>query len=461
MEPLEYSARQIANNVLNEEHRAFFVPCAPAAVNVRDDVCAREYLSKVGGLLYRRPLTPAELKLLVEIAGRSVGTAGDFYFGLASSVSGMLVSPQFLYIQENLEHDPDRADSWRLDGYSKASRLSFFLWNSAPDNMLLHAAESGDLHSPAGLGQQVERMITSHRVESSLRAFFDDMLILESFDTMAKDPVIYPAFTLKVVSDAREQSLRIIVDHLLSRDGDYRDLFVTRRTFLSRGLGMIYQLPVQGDSDGWTAYEFPEASPRAGLLMQAGFLSQYSHPGRSSPTKRGRGLRETILCQVVPDPPGNVDIATFEDASAKTARDRLSVHSTDPTCAGCHRLTDRIGIALENFDGAGQFRLTENGERIDPHSELDGIEFADANGLGQAVRDNPALTSCLVDRLYSYAVGRRIERNEVKWVAYLEDRFAKGGYRIRDLLRIIANSEAFYRTTRGDSDPQLLATTNL
>ena len=167
-------------------------------------------------------------------------------------------------------------------------------------------------------------MIASPLVESSVRAFFDDMLVLEDFDTMAKDPVIYPAFTLKVVGDAREQTLRMIVDHLLNRDGDYRDLFVTRHTFLSRALGIIYQVPVKGDSDGWTAYEFSKDSPRAGLLLQAGFLSQHSHAGRSSPTKRGRGLRETILCQHIPEPPGNVDIATFEDSSAKTARDRLS-----------------------------------------------------------------------------------------------------------------------------------------
>ncbi len=303
LEPLEYSARQITNVVFNEEHRAFLVPCAPAAVNARDDACAGEYLGSAGRLLYRRALTAAELEILVKIAGQSVGEAGDFYYGLAATVSGMLVAPQFLYIQENLERDPDRADNWRLDGYSKASRLSFFLWNSAPDDVLLRAAESGDLHTSEGLNRQVERMVTSPRVESSLRAFFGDMLVLEMFDTMAKDAVTYPAFTLKVVSDAREQTLRMIIDHLLGQNGDYRDLFVTRRTYLSRGLGIIYQLPVEGDSDGWTEYEFPEASPRAGLLSQVGFLSQYSHAGRSSPTNRGRGLRESLLCQKVPDPP--------------------------------------------------------------------------------------------------------------------------------------------------------------
>lgn len=461
LESLEHSARQIANDILDEEHRAFLVPCIPARENARDDACASKFLETAGRLLYRRELTPGELEHLLKTASQSVGKAGDFYYGLASTIAGMLISPQFLYIQANLERDPDRTDSWRLDGYSKASRLSFLLWNSAPDDLLLRAAEAGDLHTPEGLSRQVERMIASPLVESSVRAFFDDMLMLEDFDTMAKDPVIYPAFTLKVVGDAREQTLRMIVDHLLNRDGDYRDLFVTRHTFLSRALGIIYQVPVKGDSDGWTAYEFSKDSPRAGLLLQAGFLSQHSHAGRSSPTKRGRGLRETILCQHIPEPPGNVDIATFEDSSAKTARDRLSVHSTDPTCAGCHRLTDNIGIALENFDGAGQFRLTENGEPIDTHSELDGTTFTDAIGLGQALRVNPALTSCLVDRLYSYAAGRTSERNEAQWIAYVNGEFAKGGYRFRDLLRTIANSEALYKVAPVDVNLALFATTNL
>lgn len=461
LEQLEYSARQIANDALDEKHRAFLVPCTPASVKVRDDACARKYLGKVGRLLYRRALAPDELDILVKIAGQSIGKAGDFYYGLASVVSGMLISPQFLYIQENLERDPDQAEAWQLDSYSKASRLSFLLWNSAPDDVLLKAAESGDLNTPKGLSRQVERMIASPRVESSVRAFFDDMLDLEIFDTMAKDSEIYPAFTLKIVNDAREQMLRMIVGHLLFRDADYRDLYTTRHTFLSRDLGLIYQLPVKGDSDGWVAYEFPEGGHRGGLLSQVGFLSQYSHAGRSSPTKRGVGLRETILCQKVPDPPGNVDVSIFEDVTAKTARDRLSVHSTDPTCAGCHRLSDPIGLALENFDGAGQFRLTENGERIDTHSELDGIEFPDAVGLGQAVSDNPALTSCLVGQFYRYGVGRKIERNEAEWIAYLEAQFAEGGYRVRGLLRTIAKSKAFYKVIPGDSNVALLADTNL
>jgi hypothetical protein len=271
-----------------------------------------------------------------------------------------------------------------------------------------------------------------------------DMLGLEAFDNLAKDPVIYPAFTLKVVNDAREQTLKVIVDHLVTRRGDYRDLFTTRRTFVTPDIGLIYGIPVNGIYKGWASYEFPEGDPRAGLLAQVGFLSQFSHPGRSSATKRGRGLRENLLCHRVPDPPPNVNFALVEDVTAKTARDRLAAHSSEPICAGCHKITDPIGLALENFDGSGRFRLTENGVTVNASGELDGIKFEDAAGLGRAVRDNPALTSCLVSRLYSYGTGHSVQPNEAEWIKYLGARFAANGYRIPDLLLTIAMSDAFY-----------------
>ena len=445
---LEVSARIVALMAVDEAHRNFIVPCEPVTVNARDDACARKFLGQVGRLLYRRPLSRVELDEAVHVTGQSIGQAGDFYFGLSAALSGMLVAPQFTYVQENAERDP--AGGWRLDGYSKASRLSFLLWDSAPDDILLTAAEKGELDTPEGLSLQVRRMIASSRLEMGIRSFFNDMLILEKFDTLAKDPVIYPAFTLKIASDSREQMHRVIVDHLIAREGDYRDLFTTRRTFLTRDLGMIYGVPVTDTRGGWASYEFSQDDPRSGLLQQVGFLVQYSHAGKSSPTNRGRGLRETLLCQHVPDPPGNVDLAGFVDVTAKTARERLSAHRSEPICAGCHRITDPIGLALENFDGAGQYRETENGVPIDASGDLDGVKFTDAGDFVQVLSKNPVLTSCLVNRLYSYGVGRKIEENEFEWIKYLETRFAEEGYRVPDLLRTIAMSDAFYSVESPD-----------
>jgi hypothetical protein len=380
----------------------------------------------------------------------------------------MLESAQFLFRQEMASSDPDHAGVERLDAYSKASRLSFLLWNAGPDLPLLAAAERGDLDSSAGLQGQVDRMMKSPRLEAGVRAFFTDMLGFSTFESLAKDPVLYPKFSLKVASDAQEQTLKTIVDQLLTHGGDYRDLFTTRKTFLTPLLAAVYQIPIQTPDDlpdAWVPYEFPEGADQAGIVTEASFVALHSQPGRSSPTVRGKALREILLCQKVPDPPGNVNFAVVQDTANpvfKTARQRLTAHRTQPTCAGCHKIMDPIGLALENFDTTGGFRLVENGVPIDASGEIDGAKFSDAAGLGKALHDNPGATACVVNRLYSYAVGRNPAKNEVEWLhGDLAKTFASGGYRITDLLRGIATSDNFYSVVRAETRAELPARSKL
>lgn len=461
LEPLENVARMVAKQVVSEANRDLLISCRPAAVERRDDECAQNFLIQVGRLLFRRPLTRTELENVVDIAGVSIGEAGDFYYGLSIALTYMLVSPKFLYIQEVLEADPAQPGNWQLDGYSKASRLSFFLWDAGPDSALLDAAEKGDLNTPEGLNREVRRLLTSPRLEQGVRAFFDDMLVAEGFSLLTKDPTIYPAFTSKVATEAREQLLRTIFDHLISREGDYRDLFVTRRTFMSRDLAAIYRVPVNVGPDEWVPYEFSEKEHRDGLLTLVGFLARYSHPGRTSPTKRGRGLRETLLCQHVPDPPPNVNFELFEDPTAerRTARERLTVHNTNPICAGCHRLTDPLGLILEKYDGAGQYRETENGAPIDTSGEINRVPVADAADLGKALRNYPALASCIVSRVYSYGTGREIDDDDGQFLDYLDTKFEQNNYRFLNLLRTIVTSNAFY-AMKVDTNMIVMETSN-
>jgi hypothetical protein len=338
-----------------------------------------------------------------------------------------------------------------LDAYSTASQLSFFLWNSGPDAKLMAAAQQGRLGSAAGLAAEVDRMLKSPRLEAGVRAFFSDMLQFDLFDTLAKDAKIYPKWTVKAAQDAQEQTLRTIVDLLLWQRGDYRDLFTERKTFLTPLLGSLYGVPVApAGGVQQQPYEFPAGDPRAGLQAQASFVALHSHEGLSSPTLRGKALRELLLCEPVPAPPANVNFATAQDThnpDFKTMRARLTAHRTDPTCAGCHKLMDPMGLALENFDSDAGYRSRENGEIIDTHGELDGIEFSDAAGLGRALHDNPATGPCLVRRLFSYATGRPVARRDMAWIRYLEKGFAEDGYRPPDLMRRIALSENFYRVS--------------
>ncbi len=440
-------AKSIAAQVVAPENREGNFACKPADAKAADDACAKQFFTRVGRLLYRRPLSQPELDLAVQSASEGSKTYGDFYRGVAAGLIGMLTTPQFLYIVDETEADPKNAGQQRLTSYAKAARLSFLLWNTTPNEILLDAAAKGDLDSDSGLRKQVERMMASPRLDVGVRAFFEDFLHFDQFDTLEKDSVVYPAFTLKVVEDAREQVLRTVLDHLIENNKDYRDVFTTRKTFVTGPLARIYHVPTPRPSGGWEPYEFPADDPRAGILTQVGFSALASHPGRSSPTLRGRAIRESVLCQKVPDPPGNVDFTKFEDPKSemKTARQRLDAHREPPACAGCHAITDPIGLALENLDGLGQLRTTENDVPIDSSGDLDGVKFTDAAGLAQAVRGNPATPACVVDRLASYALGRKAD--DKAYVDYLQKTFADDGYKFPALLRRIALSEAFYAIT--------------
>ena len=248
--------------------------------------------------------------------------------------------------------------------------------------------------------------------------------------------------------------MRTIVDQLLTQNGDYRDIFTTHKTFLTPLLASIYKVQVafpEGVLDPWVPYEYPADAAQAGILTQASFVGLHSQPGRSSATVRGKALREVMLCQKVPDPPGNVNFNLVQDVNNpnfKTARQRLEAHRTAPTCAGCHKIMDPVGLSMENFDTIGGFRTTENGAPIDASGELDGAKFSDVAGLGKAVHDNPGATACIVNRVYEFGAGHKPNKSESAWMNdTLTADFKSSGYKFPSLLRDIATSDAFYRTS--------------
>lgn len=445
-EQFDSMARYVTEQLFAPERRSRTMSCKPVSDTAPDDSCAGQTLAHYGRLLFRRPLTEEELKARISVAHEAAAASGNFYRGLQLAVATELEMPEFLFRMDATEPDPDHPGKRRLDAYSKASRLSFLLWDTAPDDALLTAAERGELTTRSGLSKQVERLLASPRLEAGVRAFFSDMLAFDGFDLLAKDPTIYPGYNPTVAAAAREQALKTIVDLLVVQNGDYRDLFTTRRTFMNRVLGPIYYVPVAPKHD-WTPYEFPAGDTRSGFLSQIAFNALYAHPGQSSPTLRGKAVREVFLCQKVPAPPANVNFTIAQDTANpdfKTARARLTAHRTNPTCAGCHRIMDPIGLALENFDGIGAFRSDENGAPIDASGELDGVHFANAAELGRAIHDNPAATRCLVDTMLRYSGGRPSSKDQRPWVEWLNQRFADDGYKLTQLMRTLATSDGFY-----------------
>ncbi|HEY4368931.1 MAG TPA: DUF1592 domain-containing protein [Steroidobacteraceae bacterium] len=451
LEQYEKLAQDIAVQIVEPRRRAVLVQCKPKSATAADNACAEQFIRRAGLLLLRRPLTDREAQAFVAIQSESAQKLGSFNAGLASAMSRMLVDPEFLFRVERSKQD-SASGQMQLDAYSRASRLSFFLWDSAPDAELLAAAQSGKLLSQQELNQQIERMLGSPRMEEGVRTFFTDMLNFDKFATLSKDTGLYPQFTKNVQEDAQEQTLRTIVDQLLNKNAEYRDLFVTQETFLTPSLAALYgvSLPRSQELGGavpWVAYRFADSDPYLGILSEVSFLSLNSHPARTSPTLRGKALREIFLCQKVPPPPGNVNFNLVQDTTNpkfKTVRQRLSAHASEAMCAGCHKITDPMGLSMENFTTAAGFRADENNTPIDAHGALNGKNFDGLKQLAQVIRDDPATTSCLIKRAFSYGTARQPNADERKWLADLQSELGKDGVRWRELMRRVALSPGFF-----------------
>ncbi len=428
-----------------QDARDKVVSCAPARADGADAACAERFVRTYGERLFRRPLTDAEVATRVQLAEAGAVQNKDFYEGLKLSLISLLTAPDFLFRLEAVEPDPAHPGSVRLDGYSKASRLSYLMWDAEPDAELLAAAKNGSIHTTAGLQAQIDRLAANPaRMEAGLRAFFADMLDFNMFDDLTKDPTAYPKFSLAVAEGAREQTLRVLVDHLITKNRDYRDVFTTRDSFINRTLAPVYKVPYTYDGE-WARQTFPPESGQSGLLTQATFMMLFSHPGKSSPTVRGVKLSEIFMCLHIPPPPGDVDFSKVLGSSAGTVRQRLLVHANNAGCSSCHLLSDPPGLALENFDGLGQYRTMESGQKIDVAVEWMGRKFDGPQGLGMVFRDDPGVPACLVHNLVAYGLGRAPDPADRAFIDRETRAFSVAGYKVPALIADIAAKPDFYR----------------
>ncbi len=443
VERYEAASYLVAEQALDDAHRGAWMPCEPAGVT--DDECASLALEHLGRLAWRRPLAEDELLAMVDLVNEASGTLGDFYEGLQFGLAALLQSPDFLMRPELGEPDPDAPGKLRYTGYEMATRLSFMLWDSIPDAALLDAAAAGELDTLEGLELQVDRMIDDPRAHRGLRAWTDDVLDLGALASLQKDPTVFIYLRDGLFESAREETLSGIEDLVFARDGDLRDLLTTRRTFLDRNLATLYGVPAP-DRDGFAGTELPADGPRAGLLGQASILVQFAHPRSSSATKRGRFIRQTLLCQTMPSPPAEVD-TSIPDASpdAPTLRDRIAPHLEQAPCAACHRLMDPIGLAMEKFDGIGVYRTTEVGAPIDATGDLDGAAYDGLIGLAHAVRSHERFVPCMISQVARAATGFEATDADEESYDWLAQKFAEDDYRLQALWRNLALSPLFRR----------------
>ncbi len=442
VESLEDAAFTIASQALDTDVlQSRIVPCQPSGTTDVD--CAAQAIEGIGRLAWRRPLEQSEIDRMAMLATDSALVLDNFYLGLEFGIAAILQSPNFLFRIETGEPDPNDSNKRIFNDYELASRLSYFLWNTTPDTELLDAAEAGELSTRDGLFAQASRLLDSPRSREGLSMFFTDQLQLYELDHLNKDPKIFEHYNTNLGPDAAEETLRLLEKIVFDEETDFRDVMTTNETFVNPRLAALYDIPAPVEG-AFGSVKLDPANGRVGLLGHAAFLNQHAHAVSSSATLRGKAVRNILLCQLIPAPPVDVDTSIPEPSGETlTLRDRVAEHLTNPSCAGCHQLTDPIGLGLENFDAIGRWRDTDNGADIDPSGSLDGIEFTNPVELAEAIRNHPAFVPCMVKTLSRYATGRVETYQESAWLNELVERFNLHGYRIKPLVLELIMSPMF------------------
>ncbi|HRI63252.1 MAG TPA: DUF1592 domain-containing protein [Polyangium sp.] len=442
VEKYEKSAFAIAKQVIADDaHKAVVLQCKPTGAD--DAVCAQETVTRLGRLVYRRSLTGPEITRFTTIFLQAAAALGGFDHGLEYAIAAMLQSPHFLYRPQVGEADPATPGQLRYTSLEMASRLSFFLWNSTPDDALLNAAAKGYLVDDLGLAEEIDRMLASPKAHDGLRAFVTDWLKLRELDNLNKDPTLFTYFSPELGPAAREETLRLFEHIVFELDTDIRDIVTTRQTFVNPKLASMYMI-LSPEDEGFSLVEFPSDSPRVGLLGHVSILALNSHPRSTSSTLRGKFIRESLLCDVIPPPPANVNTGLPEPSpTARTLRERMQPHLQDPVCKSCHTLMDPIGLGLENFDSIGRYRTKEVDAIIDASGNLDGVNFKDARALAKVIHDSDKFAPCIVRKVFSYATGFRPTDGDRGALNTLHWDFRAAGYRLQELMKLVAMSPAF------------------
>jgi mono/diheme cytochrome c family protein len=424
-------------------------PCRPR--DSEDELpCARKILSSVAQRAYRRPATDADLETLLSFYQRRRNN-GTFEGGIESALQYILASPEFLF---RFEPDPPDADSvYRVNDLALASRLSFFLWSSIPDDQLLNLATGKKLHEPAVLEQQVKRMLADPRSDSLLANFAEQWLFLRNLKSSAPNLDTYPDFDDNL-RQAMKQETELFFGSIVREDRNVLDLLNADYTFVNERLARHYSIPGIYGSQFRRVPVTDEA--RRGLLGQASILTVTSYAARTSPVQRGKWILTNILGTPPTPPPPNVPELkeNGEGSRPLSVRERMEAHRADPVCAGCHKVMDPIGFALENFDAVGHWRASDEGARIDPSGTLfNGARIDGPVALRKALAERPEVfVGVMTEKLLTYALGRGLEYYDMPAVRKIVREAGTHDFRFSSLIAGVVNSAPFEMKMRR-SDP--------
>jgi hypothetical protein len=433
-----FSAKTVADA---PGRRRLFI-CKPSDASEEDE-CAERILSTLMRRAYRRPVADADLQKPMELY-RQARADADFEAGIEMALSAVLVNPQFLF---HIEQDPDdvaHETVYRISDIQLASRLSFFIWSSIPDDELLDLAVRGELSKPEILAQQVRRMLADERARSLASNFAGQWLHLRNLNSITPDLRLFPDFDDNL-RQAFRQETELLFESVLREDRSVLDLLKSEYTFLNERLAKHYGIPhVYGTRFRRVAIE--KDSQRGGLLRHGSILTVTSYATRTSPVIRGKWILENLLGTPPPPPPEEVPPLKDNTVSSMlSVRERLSQHRADAACASCHNIMDPVGFSLENFDAVGRWRTVEEGKPIDAAGGLpDGSTFDGVEGLEQALLKHPELfVGTMTEKLLTFALGRGVEPFDGPAIRKIVREAKAKNYRFSSLILGVAKSTPF------------------
>jgi hypothetical protein len=411
--------------------------------------CARKIVQSLASDAYRRPASNEDVESLMEFYGE--GRKGrDFEAGIKAALQALLASPKFVFRFESMPSGAKAGQTYRLSDLDLASRLSFFLWQSGPDAELQKVAAAGGLRVPGGLEKQARRMLADPRAESLSTRFASQWLRLQDVEKIHPDALLFPSFD-NGLAESYKKETQLFFNSIVREDRNILDLLTADYTFVNERIARVYRLPnIIGEN--FRRVTVPEE--RRGLLGQGSVLMQTAVADRTSPVQRGKWIMEVLLGSPPPPPPPNVPPLEDTKGVADTGkmlstRERMEEHRKNPACTSCHRVIDPLGLALENFDVVGTWRIKDNGATVDANGVLyDGTRMAGPADLRQALlAHSDSVIRTFTENLTAYALGRRIEYYDQPLIRAIVKKAAQHSNRFSSFVLSIANSAAFQMST--------------
>lgn len=420
------------------------LPCDPASDQV---ACAEEFVRGFGLRAFRRPLTETEIERFTTLILDQSANVGSFEGGIELALQAFLQSPSFLYRMETAPPDAAPGDVVQVTGYEMASRLSYLLWQSMPDDALFQAAAAGQLSTPEQVEAQARRMLEEPLALDALVDFHRQWLDFDLLLDQAKEPSMFPEWNDALRDSMYEEGLRFVARVFEEGDGTLEALLTSRQTEVNPEMAALYG--VAGPESGWMPAQL-DPDQRAGVLTLPSVLAAHARPTNGSPPLRGVFVLERLLCARPPDPPPDADTTVPEppDEGTYTNRELFEMRTADASCQGCHVQIDGIGFAFEHYDAVGRFRTQDNGLPVDATGQV--VRFEDIQGsfdgaieLSEILAGSQTARHCVTETWFSYAQGREAIEADDCSLTELDDVMAESGGDIRELLVAIATSHAF------------------